>query len=100
MGWGENLGEHRKGRLVHLDKVVLEDVVGKKGMMVMGIVLGTTGRVCGGGGRVGALILLNHGAYACVCVSLYFCWMRRRIICREILTILRFTGTVFGRVHS
>ena len=49
---------------------------------------------------MGALILLNHGAYACVCVSLYFCWMRRRIICREILTILRFTGTVFGRVHS
>ena len=39
VGWGENLGEHRKGRLVHLDKVVLEDVVGKKkGMMVLGIV--------------------------------------------------------------
>lgn len=38
VGRVENMGEHRKGRLVHLDKVVLEDVLGKKGMMVMGVV--------------------------------------------------------------
>ena len=38
VGRGENFGECRMGRLVHLDKAVVEDVVGKKGMVVMEIV--------------------------------------------------------------
>ena len=38
VGWGENFGERRMGRPVHLDKAVLEDVVGKKGTVVMEIV--------------------------------------------------------------